>query len=68
MNYAALKTQMNERLEELIDKRNELREISNDYVNDFDYAKLTGQIISMYEVIIMVQEMEIEELSGKEDK
>lgn len=65
MNYTALKNQMRERQKELIEKRNFLRDQSNEYTLDFEYAKLTGQIIGLYEALIMVQEMEIEELTNK---
>ena len=67
MDYTELKNRMRERLGDLIYQRSglSLREQTTDYTN-FEYAKLTGQIIAMYEAIIMVQEMEIEKLADKE--
>ena len=65
MNYTELKNQMRERLDDLTYQRNNLKmcEQTSDYT-DFEYAKLTGQIISMYEAIIMVQEMEIDDINN----
>ena len=64
MNYTVLKNQMRERIGELIYQRSSLCEQTEDTTN-FEYAKLTGQIIAMYEALIMVQEMEIEGLTDK---
>ncbi len=65
MNYTALKDKLHEELTELLAHRANLRVVS-DAASNFEYAKLTGQIIATYKAIIMVQEMEIEELAHKE--
>lgn len=65
MNYTVLKKQMQERQTELIYKRDILRRRTED-TTSYEYAKLTGQIIGLYEAIIMVQDMEIEDLTNKE--
>ena len=66
MNYTALKNQMRERIGELIYQRSSLREQTEAAAN-FEYAKLTGQIIAMYEAVIMVQEMEIAEITNNKE-
>ena len=64
MNYTLLKEKLHYELNELLEHRANLRIVSDAAVN-FEYAKLTGQIIATYKAIIMVQEMEIEELADR---
>lgn len=64
MNYIALKEKMHKELNELLERRAELN-TQVDTASTFEYAKLCGQIIAMYEAIIMVQDMEIEELTDR---
>ncbi len=61
MNYTELKKWMQERSEYLTLLRDQVVDTTS-----FEYAKLTGQIISLYEAIIKVQEMEIDDLTNKE--
>ena len=65
MNYTKLKDQMQEKLEYYIALRASIREQTEEATN-FEYAKITGQIIAMYEAIIIVQDIEIDELIHKE--
>lgn len=65
MNYTELKDKLNAELDELLVRRAALR-IQKDAASTFEYAKLCGQIIATYKAIIMVQDMEIEELTNKE--
>ena len=65
MNYTVLKDKLNAELNDLLKRRADLRIVAT-HASDFEYAKICGQIIATYKAIIMVQEMEIEELSNKE--
>lgn len=64
MNYTELKGKLHAELNELLERRAELN-TQVDTASTFEYAKLCGQIIGTYKAIIMVQEMEIEDLSGR---
>ena len=63
MNYTELKDRLQAEVAELLIRRAELN-TQTDAASTFEYAKLTGQIIATYKVIIMVQEMEIEDIKN----
>ena len=64
MNYTILKEKLHYEVNDLLERRANLR-VQTDAASTFEYAKLTGQIIATYKAIIMVQDMEIEELSDR---
>ena len=64
MNYIALKTELQYELNDLLERRANLR-VQTDTASTFEYAKLTGEIMAIYKAIIIVQDMEIEELADR---
>ena len=64
MNYTLLKDALRAEVAELLEHRANLRIVS-DAASNFEYAKITGQIIATYKAIIMIQDIEIEELADR---
>ena len=64
MNYTSLKKELQYELNDLLERRANLRG-QTDVASNFEYAKLTGEIIATYKAIIMIQDMEIEELADR---
>lgn len=64
--YEELIKQFKEKLNDLQERRLELREAyESDLPASFQYAKLTGQVLATYDAIIAIQELELERLGGK---
>ena len=63
MNYTLLKDALRAEVAELLEHRANLRIVS-DAASNFEYAKITGQIIATYRAIIMVQEAEIVDIKN----